>query len=66
MTIQDLQDQITQLTTMTAELVQDIVLIKAQTDQLRFTIANQLDVNARSINDGGLKGNGKTIPMSAV
>jgi hypothetical protein len=40
----------------------EVTDIKAKTDQLTFTVANQLDANVQSVNDVALIGNGSTIP----
>ena len=38
--------------------------IKAKTDLLTFTVANQLDANIQSVNDVPLTGNGSTVPFN--
>lgn len=43
----------------------EIAAIKAKTDQLIFTKANELDVNVQSVNGVTLVGNGTSTPMGA-
>lgn len=43
-----------------------VAAIKAKTDSLTFTVANQLDSNVQYINDIQLTGNGTTVPMDAA
>lgn len=38
----------------------EVAAIKAKTDQLTFTVANQLDANIQSVNDVTVNGNGQT------
>lgn len=40
--------------------------IKAKTDNLTFTVANQLDANVQAVNDTALLGNGGTVPWGPV
>ncbi len=40
--------------------------IKAKTDSLTFTVANQVDVNLQSINDESLTGDGSTTPFDVA
>lgn len=44
----------------------EVAAIKAKTDQLTFTVSNQLDVNVQSINDTALLGNGAGTPWGPV
>jgi hypothetical protein len=42
----------------------DIAAIKAKTDSLTFTVANQIDANIQAVNDVALVGNGSGVPFN--
>ena len=57
---------LTALATQTSVNTVDTVVdaIKAQTDKLTFTVANQVDANIQSINDVALTGDGSATPFN--
>lgn len=54
------------LTTIAGYLDTEIAAIKAKTDQLTFTVSNQVDANVQSINDATVTGDGNATPWDGA